>query len=168
MIHEQLGSQISRHDGLPSKGCDAVSLVPTMLLMFRENARAYQPEGLAAETGDPNAAIANVHRLLREGRVITRIHVSLSGTLFAFTDFTLYYTPALRAGGDGRETEGLAEIAHAAGWGDLEELLDLYHALDQYEGDLPDVLPDDRDNLRSCPSRLFNGQTVAYRACERN
>lgn len=121
-----------------------VSPVSAMLRLFRDGARNYQPEGLAAETGDPQVALRNINHLRQAGRTISQIHVRPSGALFLFATGEHYYTPALRVGGDGRETEILAELAADSGWGDLVELLDLYHGIPQnWEGPLPDLLKDD-------------------------
>jgi hypothetical protein len=109
-----------------------------MLQLFREGVRSYQPEGLATETGLPQTALNNINRLRQTGLVISQIHVRPTGTLFLFSTGEQYYTPALRVGGDGRETEILAELAADAGWGPLEELLDLYHSIPtNWEGPLP-------------------------------
>lgn len=127
--------------------------VPTeslMLRLFREGAECYQPAGpvadLAAEhVGRPETADENIHRLLRSGLVISQIHVRPTGTLFLFSTGEQYYTPALRVGGDGRETEALAEIAAESGWGDLVELLDHFHATPrEWIGPLPALTADAR------------------------
>jgi hypothetical protein len=88
--------------------------------------------------------------------VISAIHVRPTGALFLFATGEQYYTPALRVGGDGRETEGLAELAADSGWGDLEELLDMYHGIPrEWEGPLPDTLADRREcPIPECPYRL--------------
>jgi len=164
MIHEQDGLRARRLDGRPGKG-GTVSPVPSMLRLFRENVRSYQPEGLALETGDPQVALDNINRLRQMGLAISQIHVRPTGALFLFTGGEQYYTPALRAGGDGLETEILAELAAECRWGDLEELLDFYHSLPpDFEGPLPDLLPLDSDDLESGAPRLLrypvgNGQT---------
>lgn len=134
-----------------------INLQSDMLRAFLAEVRAYQPEGLEPETGEPQTALSNINRLRSQGLVIAQIRVRPTGALVIFSTGEQFYTPALRVGGDGRETEILAEIAAEAGWGDLEELLDCYHAIDPaYEGPLPDLLPDDVPltcPLPNCPLR---------------
>jgi hypothetical protein len=167
--HQQRGWQVNRLDEPPGKGDDAVSPMPTMLRLLSEKVRSHHPVGLAAETGDPQTALDNISRLMQMGLVIAQIHVRPTGTLVLFRTGEQYYSPALCVGGDGRETEILAELAAESGWGDLVELLDCYHSIPRdYEGPLPNLLPDDRDNLRKRLSPLGNGQTGASRAYERN
>jgi len=120
-----------------------------MLRLFQMGAASYQPDGtsdgLAAETGDPKVAAANVRRLLSSGRVIIDALTRPTGTLFMFSTGEQYYTPSLRLGQDGLPTALLAEIANEAGYGDLEELLENYTAMSaDFEGHLPDFRPDPR------------------------
>lgn len=125
---------------------DSIPHTTEMLRLFREGVTSYQPTGLAAETGDPNVARENIHRLRQMGLVIASVLFRPTGVLFLFSTGEQYYTPALRVGGDGRETEILAELMAEAGWGDLEELLETYHGIPvTREGTLPDALPDPQE-----------------------
>ena len=126
-----------------------VSLQSEMLRLFQTGAASYQPDGtdgLAAETGDPKIALENLHRLLAKGRMILTAFTRPTGTLFLFASGEQYYTPALRLSQEGRQTEGLAEIAAEAGYGDLEDLLDFYTTFPAgYEGQLPNLRDADKD-----------------------
>ena len=125
-----------------------------MLRLFQTGATQYQPDGLAAETGDPKIALDNLHRLLGNGRMILTAFTRPSGTLFLFSNGEQYYTPALRLSQEGRQTEGLAEIAAEAGYGDLEDLLDFYTTFPAgYEGQLPNLHDADQDqtDLQAAP-----------------
>lgn len=138
-----------------------VSLQSEMLRLFQAGAASYQPDGtdgLAAETGEPKIALENLHRLLANGRMILTAFTRPTGTLFVFSNGEQYYTPALRLGQEGRQTEGLAEIAAEAGYGDLEDLLDFYTTFPAgYEGQLPNLHDADKDkpgqtsNLQAAP-----------------
>lgn len=124
-----------------------------MLRLFQTGAAEYQPDGtadgLAAETGDPKIAAANIRRLLATGRLIIDALTRSTGTLFLFSTGEQYYTPALRLGQDGLPTALLAEIANEAGYGDLVELLENYTAMPaDFEGHLPDFRPDPRPDPR--------------------
>jgi hypothetical protein len=136
-----------------------VSLQSEMLRLFQAGAASYQPDGtsdgLAAETGEPKVALDNLHRLLANGRMILTVFTRPTGTLFLFSNGEQYYTPALRLGREGRQTEGLAEIAAEAGYGDLEDLLDFYSTFPaDYEGQLPNLCDADKDrtpDLQAAP-----------------
>lgn len=140
-----------------------------MLRLFQTGAASYQPDGisdgLAAETGDPKVAAANIRRLLASGRMIIDALIRPTGTLFMFSTGEQYYTPALRLGQDGLPTALLAEIANEAGYGDLEELLENYTAMSaDFEGHLPDFRPDPRldADLQAAPkSAPSNGNRPA-------
>jgi hypothetical protein len=97
--------------------------------LFQTGATIYQPEGLAQETGDPKIALANVDRLLTQGLIIKDISCRPTGVLIGFQSGERFYTPGLRVGGDGLETEYLAEIAAKAGFGPVERLLDNLHEI---------------------------------------
>ena len=118
-----------------------MSMVPIqseMLRLFHEGIRQYQPAGnLLAETGEPNVSLQNINRLRDTGLTIAEMLVRPTGTLILFTTGEQYYAPALRVGGDGRETEILAELAAETGWDDFATLADHYHALPaDWEGPL--------------------------------
>ena len=97
--------------------------------LFLAGATSYQPEGLSEETGDPKVAFSNLNRLLAQGCIIKEIQCRPTGVLIVFKCGKHYYTSAFRVGGDGLETEYLAEIAAKAGFGPLEQLLDAYHEI---------------------------------------
>ncbi|MEN6406066.1 MAG: hypothetical protein ABFC77_06295 [Thermoguttaceae bacterium] len=128
-----------------------------MLRLFRSGAQTYQPEGLEAETGDPRVSRRNIHRLRQDGLDIAALVVRPTGTLVIFTTGEQYYAPALRVGGDGRETEILAELASESGWGDYKELLEMYHAIPQdWIGPLPSLAQGDQDDPEHGPCRRPN------------
>jgi len=111
-----------------------------MLRLFQAGAKSYQPAGLAFESDDPLVAVANIHRLLNEGRAIADVLVRPTGTLFIFASGEQFYTPALRVGADGLPTEKLAEIVSEAGYGNLAEVLTFYSGLPaDFTGQLPDL-----------------------------
>ncbi|MHB8107982.1 MAG: hypothetical protein ACYDH4_11240 [Candidatus Cryosericum sp.] len=123
-----------------------MNTVSDMLRMFRTGTTQYEPAGLAPETGDPQTALENINRLLATGLLISQIHVRPTGSFFLFATGEQYYTPALRVGHPGRETEILAEIATSIGWGDPERLLACYASIPaDYVGALPDARDDRED-----------------------
>lgn len=116
----------------------ATPLQSEMLRLFQTGAATYQPDGLAAETGDPRVALENLHRLLADSRLIIDALTRPSGTLFIFSTGEQFYTPALRVGQQGDDTEVLAEIAAEAGFGEVEDIFEFYSSLPtEFEGRLP-------------------------------
>jgi len=116
-------------------------IISTMLRLFREGAKSYQPalNGLAAETGDPQISLENVRRLMASGLLIRDILVKPTGALVTFSLGEQYYAPGLRVGTKGPATEALARIAAEARFGSYEDLLSFYQDLPP---DWDDVLPD--------------------------
>ena len=115
-----------------------------MLTRFREGVPSYQPEinGLVLESGDPQASLENLGRLVAGGLLIRDIWVSPNGALVMFSTGEQYYAPGLHVGG-GPTTEALAEIAAKAGFGPIERLLRFYSAMPaDYDDQLPDVEPE--------------------------
>lgn len=164
--NHSMNTRSDDHTGGKEERSAGVRPTSEMLRLFREGIPTYQPDGLAQETGIPQVALDNINRLRRSGLAISAIHVRPSGALFLFATGEQYYTPALRVGGDGRETEILAEIAADSGWGDLEELLDLYHGIPQdWEGALPDALPGPFDQDGSNRMPHLNAVSHASRHC---
>ena len=119
------------------------TVIGTMLRLFREGAATYQPEGLALESGDPQASLENIRRLMATGLVVRDILVSKSGVLVLFRDGEQFYATGLRVGTNDAATEALARIAAEANFGPFERLLPFYqHLPASYSGQLPNVFPE--------------------------
>ena len=116
-------------------------IISTMLRLFREGAKSYQPafNGLAAETGDPQISLENVRRMVASGLAVQDILVKPTGALVTFSRGEQYYAPGLRVGTKGPATEALARIAAEAKFGSYDDLLSFYRDL---PADWDDVLPD--------------------------
>jgi len=120
-------------------------MISPMLRLFREGAKAYQPEmkDLAPETGDPQVSLENLQRILTAGPVIWKILVRPTGVLVLFDGGEQFYAPGLRVGTDGPATEALARIAAEAKFGTYERLLRFYrHLPESWSEELPDTIPD--------------------------
>lgn len=143
-----------------------VNISSEMLRLFQEGAPSYEPVGqdvqLAPDTGKPNDALANLHRLLDQGLVIQDIWVRPTGALVIFATGEQYYAPGLRVAA-GEETAALAQIAAVAGFGPEEQLLDFYRKLPKtYSNKLPGVEPPTPDGeepavvrrLKAMPAKL--------------
>ena len=108
--------------------------ITEMLRLFQTRTAAYQPVGLiplAIETGDPQAAHANLAALRQQGRLVTGVLTRSTGTLFFLGTGEQYYSPALRA-------NQLAQVLAKAGFGSIDDLLEFCGSLPaDYEGDIP-------------------------------
>jgi len=125
-------------------------MVTAMLQMFREGVPSYQPEakGLVLESGDPQASLENIRRIVAAGLMIRDILVKPTGMLFTFASGEHYYTPGLRVGTTGPATKALVKIAAEAGFGPEDRLLRFYsHLPDSYCGQLPPVIPEGSDQI---------------------
>jgi len=91
-----------------------------MLRLFQSGATAYQPEGLAYESGDPQVALDNLRQLMGQGLRIRDFLIRPTGVLVTFATGEQYYTPALRLVEPA--FDALAEIAAEAGFGTLTAL----------------------------------------------
>jgi len=115
---------------------------------FRKGVPGYQPkiEGFALESGDPQASLENVRKLMALGLKIRDIWVRPTGALIMFVTGEQYYAPGLRVATDGPATKALAEIASKASFGPYERLLAFYRCLPaDWDNQLPDVVPELRD-----------------------
>lgn len=130
-----------------------MDIVTPPLRMFREGVQSYQPENngipLDKETGDPQASLTNVCRLVQAGLVIHDIFIRPTGALILFSTGEQYLATGLRVGEEA-PTLALAEIASKAGYGPWAKLLRMYTNLPRdYDGRLPDrrdaVEPDEPD-----------------------
>ncbi len=124
-------------------------MVSAMLQLFRDGVPSYQPEakGLVLESGDPQASLENLGKIMAAGLMIRDILVSPTGVLVMFASGEHHYAPGLRVGTDGPATDALVEIAAKAGFGPAQRLLRFYrHLPASYSGQLPTTAPDDVPN----------------------
>jgi len=117
--------------------------ISPMLRLFQEGAKTYQPDGLAEESGDPQASLENIRRLMTNGLVVRDILVGSAGVLVLFRDGEQFYAAGLRVGTNNSATEALAQMAAEARFGPYDELLQHYRCLPKdYCGQLLPLLPE--------------------------
>jgi hypothetical protein len=118
-----------------------VSIVSEMVRMLNEPCIHYHPQcdgvSLLPETGDPQASVENVRRLVREGHFWMAFIAGPCGVVVVFESGASILATGLHAGG-GPGTEALAKLAEEIGLGPAATLEHWYCSLGtDYRGILP-------------------------------